>query len=624
MADSDDEYIGEITDEEDIALQGSRGGPPVSRSKRRKQRGGAEWEVSRTWETLVEGADGTISSTVDGLLEAGKRKRLLRDTTPLQRGIIRHLILILDLSQSMLEKDLRPTRYLLTLRYAQEFVREFFEQNPISQLGVLGLNDGLAIRISDMSGNPTEHISAIQTLRTQDPKGLPSLQNGLEMARGALLEASWGADPLEYQGGFGNLAYNKKDAFNSALSANGTVKWRRIQADVLSSPSGQTKAILKVSFPEINWGYLQSIYGWFALQYQAWARGFLKVDKPNGQTIALFTDSLLEFSVDGTRYFGGDYYTYRKVPVILYLWPGFHVIDLRLIRDVRVLGALEKPTIEVVIEAETRDALIDIDETSLVISEFTQGRFGSPWASVHIQNNMADWVEILSVSSPDVIHLKLIRIGAKIRGIWSMLQVYGHPRMKRDGKTFIRYPYGRQLGAMGAILRSNGTFSICTCSKGVDHVALQISRNRLRYFAADSQLASKHNSTYTPFHNGNNDIGIGNVMTIAVGDDLPSSQHTGFPIRSAGGHLILFKDCIHNHTRQRTEIDMPLKQECREYHYKYENGLGALFLRPLEGERLELVIWGADISGLEHAARLVPILTGVGQPEFLILSDSCR
>ena len=105
--------------------------------------------------------------------------RLLRDTTPLQRGIIRHLILVLDLSQSMMEKDLRPTRYLLTMRYAQEFVREFFEQNPISQLGVLGLRDGLAVRISDMSGNPTEHISAIQSLRFQDPKGLPSLQNGL-------------------------------------------------------------------------------------------------------------------------------------------------------------------------------------------------------------------------------------------------------------------------------------------------------------------------------------------------------------------------------------------------------------------------------------------------------------
>ncbi|KAE8348859.1 Ssl1-like-domain-containing protein [Aspergillus coremiiformis] len=188
MADSDEEYIGEISEDENgnRDFRGSRGGVPAFRTKRRKQRGGAEWEVSRTWETLVEGADGTISSTVEGLLESGKRKRLLRDTTPLQRGIIRHLILILDLSQSMTEKDLRPTRYLLTLRYAQDFVREFFEQNPISQVGVLGLRDGLAVRISDMTGNPMEHISAIQALRAQDPKGLPSMQNGLEMARGAL------------------------------------------------------------------------------------------------------------------------------------------------------------------------------------------------------------------------------------------------------------------------------------------------------------------------------------------------------------------------------------------------------------------------------------------------------
>lgn len=72
MADSDEEYIGDVTEDED--LQGLQSAA-ASRAKRRKQRGGAEWEVSRTWETLVEGADGTISSTVEGLLEAGKRKR---------------------------------------------------------------------------------------------------------------------------------------------------------------------------------------------------------------------------------------------------------------------------------------------------------------------------------------------------------------------------------------------------------------------------------------------------------------------------------------------------------------------------------------------------------------------
>lgn len=87
----------------------------------------------------------------------------------------------------MSEKDLRPTRYLLTLRYAQEFVTEFFEQNPISQLGVIGMRDGLAIRVSDMSGNPNDHIGAIQALREKEPKGHPSLQNALDMAWAALL-----------------------------------------------------------------------------------------------------------------------------------------------------------------------------------------------------------------------------------------------------------------------------------------------------------------------------------------------------------------------------------------------------------------------------------------------------
>lgn len=86
----------------------------------------------------------------------------------------------------MLEKDLRPTRYLLTLTYCIAFVREYFEQNPISQLGILGMRDGLAIRVSDMSGNPNDHINALKNLRATEPLGNPSLQNALDMARAAL------------------------------------------------------------------------------------------------------------------------------------------------------------------------------------------------------------------------------------------------------------------------------------------------------------------------------------------------------------------------------------------------------------------------------------------------------
>ncbi|KAI9669212.1 MAG: hypothetical protein M1817_004707 [Caeruleum heppii] len=195
MADSDGEYVQELSDDEAVNDAGLKNA--VGPGTRSSGRGGgqvaqpkAAWEdIHRSWDNVIEGADGSINSTVAGLLEAGKRKRLMRDTTPLQRGIIRHVIIVLDLSDAMAEKDLRPTRYLLTIRYAQEFVTEYFEQNPISQLGVIGMRDGLAVRISDMSGNPNEHIAAIQALRSQEPKGHPSLQNALDMARGALFHA---------------------------------------------------------------------------------------------------------------------------------------------------------------------------------------------------------------------------------------------------------------------------------------------------------------------------------------------------------------------------------------------------------------------------------------------------
>ena len=93
------------------------------------------------------------------------------------------------MSLAMNEKDLRPTRYLLMLTYTIHFINEFFEQNPISQLGMIGMKDGIAVKISDMSGNPNDHINALQKIRPQEPKGNPSLENALEMSRAALFHA---------------------------------------------------------------------------------------------------------------------------------------------------------------------------------------------------------------------------------------------------------------------------------------------------------------------------------------------------------------------------------------------------------------------------------------------------
>ncbi len=57
--------------------------------------------------------------------------------------------------------------------------------------------------------------------------------------------------------------------------------------------------------------------------------------------------------------------------------------------------------------------------------------------------------------------------------------------------------------------------------------------------------------------------------------------------------------------------------------FPFEAGMGAIFLRPLLDERLELVVWGFDKQGVRQASRLLPMLTGVGQPDFVIVSKRC-
>jgi transcription initiation factor TFIIH subunit 2 len=197
MADSDDgEYVAHDLSDDDFADHQVTSSKPGSRPKRtggsgKKPRSKKEkaqaWEtVKRSWEEVLEDQDGQL--TLAPYLDAEKRKRLLKDTTPLQRGIIRHLMLVVDMSFAMAEKDMLPTRYRLAMSYAKEFVRVYFEQNPISQLGMVGMREGVAMTLTQMSGNPDEHLEKLEWLRNgQEPSGNPSLQNALEMCRGALL-----------------------------------------------------------------------------------------------------------------------------------------------------------------------------------------------------------------------------------------------------------------------------------------------------------------------------------------------------------------------------------------------------------------------------------------------------
>ncbi|CAN6663505.1 general transcription and DNA repair factor IIH subunit Ssl1p [Trichomonascus vanleenenianus] len=199
MDDSDEEYI-------EYSSGGENFDEGMSRRTRNKQNkttkkvesnlkgasGGYSWEdeYHRSWDIVQEDAGGSLAGVVAGLVEESKKRRITKDTTPVQRGIIRNLVLVLDLSTAMAEKDLRPNRYALTLAYAIDFVSEFFDQNPISQLGIVGMKDGMAILVSEVDGNPNAHIEALQRLKKHEPRGDPSLQNALEMSRGMLFHVA--------------------------------------------------------------------------------------------------------------------------------------------------------------------------------------------------------------------------------------------------------------------------------------------------------------------------------------------------------------------------------------------------------------------------------------------------
>ncbi|KAK2766177.1 hypothetical protein FQN54_007693 [Arachnomyces sp. PD_36] len=833
-------------------------------------------------------------------------------------------------------------------------------------------------------------------------------------------ESAWGADPLEALGGFRSLQYDPIAQFRTSLAANGTVRWSTLSASDSSTREDRAKVTIDVSFADIDWQFIQSVYGWPALQYQAWARGHLQVPDLGPDPVALFTDGILELWVDGYQYFGGDFYTYRRSPIILDLQPGSHTVDVRLIRDVRAHGGLGSPRITVSLEAQRAIERLAVDAGSLLVSDVVDGRIASPLASVNVRNNMAEWVDVIGIrsagptdnkftmnkghlgiapsqsrplilnattvdpstltfsieiayrpefedavywTSPVTINLisrtiqepqkftflhpsgvvsyAVIRppppnetcgsTGGQLpvllnlhgagletdsdqvrhtlddaygvcawilfpsgvtpwsgddyhtwgaadvqaavaaiptwirsvgwtgsgvsqekwlvsghsnggQGTWFLIthhpdkviaaapvsgyssidnyvpftmwresepllrsnlqnalssfkhellvdnlagipilqqhgsrddnvppyhsrlladliseagwasdyhelpgkghwfegvmttpslisfyeeflgeakhpvlpeefsivvptsgdmgskgwiavdqlqspDVYGHVRVVRsagDGVWYlktrnihrfhlarpgpeiptpfpstlivdgVRHPlprgaewlgrtwfvkvgeglwqvstddgwrglsqrYGRQMGSLDAFLRTPGPFRIRSCSPVVDEVALQISRNLFQYLGADSEMA--RGGVCAEEEHGE---GVGNVVTVAVGKDLPPSRLRAFPIRVEEDRLSLWTRCGGGGGGEGTRGDSP--SELCEHHYGFNEGegMGAVFLRPVEGERVELVVWGVDEVGVRQAARLLPILTGVGQPDFVVVGGSCR
>ncbi|KAJ2949097.1 hypothetical protein O0L34_g6036 [Tuta absoluta] len=142
------------------------------------------WETGyeKTWEAIKEDEDGLVEGLVAEFAQKAARKAAAPRRGPVRLGMMRHLLVAVDCSEAMNCQDIKPLRFLCTLKLLEKFVEEFFDQNPLSQLGLILMKNKRSEKITELSGNVRKHIKAVQGLKDMALVGEPSLQNTLELA----------------------------------------------------------------------------------------------------------------------------------------------------------------------------------------------------------------------------------------------------------------------------------------------------------------------------------------------------------------------------------------------------------------------------------------------------------
>ncbi|EEC77609.1 hypothetical protein OsI_16588 [Oryza sativa Indica Group] len=144
----------------------------------------------RSWEALQEDESGLLRPIdTKTLVHAQYRRRLLLRSAAsaaarIQKGLIRYLYIVIDLSRAASEMDYRPSRMAVVAKYAEVFIREFFDQNPLSHVGIVTMKDGISHRLTEIGGSPESQIKAL--MGKLECSGEPSLQNALELVHGYL------------------------------------------------------------------------------------------------------------------------------------------------------------------------------------------------------------------------------------------------------------------------------------------------------------------------------------------------------------------------------------------------------------------------------------------------------
>lgn len=73
---------------------------------------------------------------------------------------------------------------VVVAKNVEAFIREFFDQNPLSQIGLVTIKDGIAHSLTELGGSPESHVKAL--MGKLECSGDSSLQNALDLVHGYL------------------------------------------------------------------------------------------------------------------------------------------------------------------------------------------------------------------------------------------------------------------------------------------------------------------------------------------------------------------------------------------------------------------------------------------------------
>ncbi|CAG8432933.1 6079_t:CDS:10 [Diversispora eburnea] len=205
----------------------------------------------------------------------------------------------------------------------------------------------------------------------------------------------FGADPLEAYGGFANFNFSETQTFPSELADNNTVKWSRIDTNR-------------------DGIFNRNSFGWVINQFQTWARGYFELSQDiiNIKDIKNITDiketipvliqchNIGDFYVNNRRLFG-DWYDYKKSWHVLHLQPGNHVINVRLVNEIRIFGDKIPPDFKFqcqIRKLNEKEKVMMILSQTIIVPNLVNGHLAGRFISIGILNTLEkEWITISKV-----------------------------------------------------------------------------------------------------------------------------------------------------------------------------------------------------------------------------------